>query len=114
MDGKSLTSDVCGLAGALGSAGFVSPEIVQDGIHLYSMDIFALGMMLFVMLVGRHPFNVTESENLAYCHMDLLAAPGLQDKRWLDLSPAAKDLVLGMLAYDPDKRLTAAQVGRCP
>ena len=30
--------------------------------------------------------------------------------RWLDLSPDAKHLVMGMLAYDPARRLTMPQV----
>ena len=30
--------------------------------------------------------------------------------RWLDLSETAKDLVMGMLEYDPKKRLTAKEV----
>lgn len=33
--------------------------------------------------------------------------------RWQSLSPAAKSLLLGMLEYDPVKRLTAKQVQAC-
>jgi serine/threonine protein kinase len=44
-------------AGALGSPGFVSPEVVHDAPHEPSMDIFSLGVVLFVMLVGRKPFS---------------------------------------------------------
>ena len=32
--------------------------------------------------------------------------------RWLDLSESAKELVMGMLEYDPKKRLTAKQVSK--
>ena len=31
-------------------------------------------------------------------------------RRWLDLSDTAKDLLMGMLEYDPKKRLTAKEV----
>jgi len=96
--------------GVLGSAGFVAPEIVQGCEHSPSMDIFALGVLLFIMLVGRKPFNINESENLKYVRMQLSDAPGLKDPRWLDLSPDAKSLIMGMLAYDPKRRLTAEQV----
>ena len=34
-------------------------------------------------------------------------------RRWLDLSDTAKDLVMGMLEYDPKKRLTAKEVPFC-
>ncbi|PRW44918.1 CAMK CAMK1 kinase Srk1 isoform B [Chlorella sorokiniana] len=96
--------------GALGSPGFVAPEIVADGVHTPAMDVFSLGVLLFIMLVGRKPFNIRESENLRYALMSLQEAPGLKDPRWLDLSPDAKHLLMGMLAYDPARRLTIHQV----
>lgn len=33
-------------------------------------------------------------------------------RRWLDLSESAKELVMGMLEYDPKTRLTAKQVSK--
>lgn len=45
-------------AGALGSPGFVSPEVVHDGPHEPAMDVFSLGVVAFVMLVGRKPFSI--------------------------------------------------------
>ena len=68
-------------AGALGSPGFVAPETVHDGAHTPAMDMFSLGVVLFIMLVGRKPFNIGQSENLAYCDMDIKDAPGLKDAR---------------------------------
>ena len=68
-------------AGALGSPGFVAPEIVMDAAHAPSMDVFSLGVVLFIMLVGRKPFNIADSESLAYVHLELDTAPGLRDAR---------------------------------
>jgi hypothetical protein len=39
-------------AGPLGSPGFVAPEIVAGGVHSPAMDVFSLGVLLFIMLVG--------------------------------------------------------------
>ncbi|KAK9824560.1 hypothetical protein WJX72_011313 [[Myrmecia] bisecta] len=96
--------------GALGSPGFIAPDIIQDGQHTLAMDLFALGVLLFIMLVGRKPYNLKECGDLTYASIKLEDAPGLQDPRWKGLSDAARDLVLGMLDYDPKKRLTAKQV----
>ncbi|KAK9831839.1 hypothetical protein WJX81_000472 [Elliptochloris bilobata] len=96
--------------GALGSPGFVAPEIVMDAPHAPSMDVFSLGVVLFIMLVGRKPYNIADSESLAYVYLELHTAPALRDKRWADLSKQAKDLLLRMLEYDPSKRITAKQV----
>jgi len=96
--------------GCLGSAAFVAPEIILGGEHTPAMDIFGMGVLLFIMLVGRKPFNIAESENLKYGKMSLAEAPGLKDPRWLDLSPDAKDLLMGMLSFNPKRRFTAEQV----
>jgi calcium/calmodulin-dependent protein kinase I len=96
--------------GALGSAGFVAPEVAAGGAHTPAMDVFSMGVLLFVMLVGRKPFNMSDCEGLGYAKLALADAPGLKDPRWLDLSPDAKDLLMGMLAYDPRRRLSAAGV----
>ena len=39
-------------AGPLGSPGFVAPEVVAGGVHTPAMDVFSLGVLLFIMLVG--------------------------------------------------------------
>ncbi len=96
--------------GVLGSAGFVAPEIIKGGEHTPAMDVFSMGVLLFIMLVGRKPFNIEDSEKLRYAKMGLAAAPGFKDPRWLDLSPDAKHLLMGMLTFDPERRLTAEQV----
>ncbi|WPT10576.1 Calcium-dependent protein kinase 1 [Picochlorum sp. SENEW3] len=98
--------------GCLGSAGFVAPEIIDGGYHTPSMDVFGMGVLLFVMLVGRKPWDLDQCEKLKYHTIPLKEAPGLRDPRWLDLSPDAKHLLIGMLQYDPEKRLTAKEVLR--
>lgn len=74
-------------AGALGSPGFISPEIIIGEPHTYAMDVFAVGVVLFVLLVGRKPFNIADCESLSYCAMDLANCPGVQDPR---SAPAAQ------------------------
>jgi len=54
---------------------------VLDAPHAPSMDVFSLGVVLFIMLVGRKPFNIADSESLAYVHLELAKAPGLRDQR---------------------------------
>ena len=36
----------------------MSPEAVHDSPHQPAMDIFSLGVVAFVMLVGRKPFSI--------------------------------------------------------
>ena len=75
------------MAGALGSPGFVAPEVILHGPHTPAMDVFSLGIVLFIMLVGRKPFNIPQCEDLSYCQLPLADAPGLQDPRRAPLPP---------------------------
>ena len=96
--------------GCIGSPGFIAPEIVFDKPHTPAMDVYGLGVLLFIMLVGRKPYDLNQSESLEYAAIPIKDAPGMKDPRWLDLSPDAKHLILGMLREDPTKRMTCKQV----
>lgn len=105
----------------VGSPGFIAPEVIL-GSHPHSpaMDIFSLGVVMFILLVGRLPFNFKDTMDLGYATMELVGsdtgstAPGLLDTRWDQLPMEAKHLLLGMLEYNPEKRLTAIGVMNHP
>jgi serine/threonine protein kinase len=48
---RDLTRD----AGALLSPGYAAPEQLQDGDITTATDVYALGVLLFVLLSGKHP-----------------------------------------------------------
>ncbi|KXZ55337.1 hypothetical protein GPECTOR_3g469 [Gonium pectorale] len=77
-------------------------------------DIYALGVVLFIMLTGRKPHGGQDIRNMTYCNKSIMDAPGLKDERFLSLSNAARDLLLAMLADDYKKRPSAADVLRHP
>jgi calcium/calmodulin-dependent protein kinase I len=43
------------------------------------MDVYALGVLLFVMLTGRKPWALKEVRDLSYAGRQLADAPGLCD-----------------------------------
>lgn len=96
--------------GCLGSAGFIAPEVIRGENHSPAMDIYGLGVLLFVMLVGRKPWDIRQCEKLQYHDIPVRDAPGLHDPRWLELSPDAKHLIMGMIAPDPSSRFTAKHI----
>lgn len=65
----------------MGSPGFVSPEVIRNFPHKPAMDVFSLGVVLFIMLVGRKPFSFKQCETLSYAETPLDDCPGLKDPR---------------------------------
>jgi serine/threonine protein kinase len=75
-----------------------------------AMDVYSLGVLLFVMLVGRKPWDAQRSHTLAYAVQRTSEAPGLHDPVFLGLSAPAQQLLAWMLAEEPSRRPTAQQV----
>ncbi len=85
-----------------GSPGYISPEQVQSGPISPQTDIYSLGVMLFELLAGEHPFPGETSANLFMRHLqDPL--PPLQEVR-PDLSPHLDKVIQRATAKDPTAR----------
>jgi serine/threonine protein kinase len=41
---------------------YVSPEILKGDTYNEKIDIWALGIMMYEMLVGENPFNITQEQ----------------------------------------------------
>jgi serine/threonine protein kinase len=78
--------------------------------HTPSMDMFSLGVILFIMLTGHKPMTSEQAKNLAYSAFEAHEYPKMTAWTWKRLSSGAQSLVLRMLERDPLKRITARQV----
>jgi calcium-dependent protein kinase len=92
---------------ACGSAYYIAPEIFKKR-YTKSVDAWALGVILFLLLSGTVPFGYnaeTESEVYKAIQRD----PLVLGKQWNSITPAARELVCGLLEKDPYKRYTIEQ-----
>ncbi len=96
----------------LGTRGYLAPEMIQRGNYTKSVDAWALGVIIFVLLCGCLPFDDD-------CQS--MSSPALREKftlrfpRWAkDLSSSAKDLLNHLLVVDSHKRFTAEQAMNHP
>ncbi len=87
-----------------GTVGYTAPEIVRDERYTKSVDMWAIGCVLYTILCGFPPFydeNIeTLTEKVAKGQYTFLSP------WWDDISKDAKDLVSHLLTVDPDKRFT--------
>lgn len=95
-----------------GTPMYMSPEILSDREYSPAVDIWAAGVVLYVLLTGRLPFT-------GRTHAELFAQIGegrwsMEGPEWAAVSDAAKEAVACMLVADSMRRLTAAEVLRLP
>ncbi|KZV64621.1 Pkinase-domain-containing protein [Peniophora sp. CONT] len=87
-----------------GTVGYTAPEIVKDERYSKSVDMWAMGCVLYTLLCGFPPFydesiNVL-TEKVARGHYTFLSP------WWDDINPSAKDLITHLLCVDPAERYT--------
>ncbi|KAK1278353.1 Protein kinase PINOID [Acorus gramineus] len=87
----------------VGTHEYVAPEVASGGCHGASVDWWALGVFLYELIHGRTPFaGPTNRDTLRNIVRRKLAFPDMTDGP--DYA-AAKDLIMGLLSKDPNKRL---------
>jgi len=98
---------------ACGTPGYVAPEVLKNkGYDSGAVDIWSVGVILYILLCGFPPFY--EEELPALFDQILHARYDFPSPWWDNVSGEAKTLVTRMLELDPKKRYTAAQVKADP
>jgi serine/threonine protein kinase len=97
----------------LGTRGYLAPEMLQRRDYDKSIDTWALGIIVYVLLCGCLPFD-DDSQPVATD--DLVKARFvLRFPRWAkNLSESSKDLLNKLLDVNPETRYTAEQALRHP
>ena len=94
----------------VGTFAYMSPERLSGQELDITSDVFALGVVLFQLLVGRHPFGTgTPQDMMLAIHRGIQWPSGNRDAFGGSRGPALKQLVSDMLAPKPEGRLTPGQ-----
>jgi len=93
---------------ALGTPGYAAPEILQRKAYDYTVDIFSLGVILFICIAGFPPFQEAKMSDWWF---DKIIKKKYElfwkaHERVLKFTDDAKDILLGMLAAAPGDRYT--------
>lgn len=95
-----------------GTVGYMSPELILLGASSKATDIFAAGVVLYILLCGRPPFH--SKSNREVLERTARGAYRMTGEEWEDISKEAKDLVKRMLVVDPSKRITTTEILKHP
>ena len=92
--------------GFVGTPHYLAPEIIKEQKGSFTADWWAVGIIMFAMLVGSPPFtgNTPEEifENILNNKKDTELDVGCDEGQ---VSPEAEDLIEKLLNHDPNKRL---------
>ncbi|KAG1055920.1 hypothetical protein G6F43_002158 [Rhizopus delemar] len=90
-----------------GTVGYTAPEIVNDERYSMSVDMWALGCVLYTLLCGFPPFY---DESISILTEKVARGRYTFLSPWWDtISDEAKDLITNLLCVDPEKRYTINQ-----
>jgi len=93
------------LTSMIGTPGYCAPEVVCKKNYGAPVDMWAIGVILYILLSGRMPFyGRSDVETLRRTALGQYSFP---EREWANISEDAKSLVKGLLQLNPAKRLTA-------
>uniref|UniRef100_A0A8C5BRF3 calcium/calmodulin-dependent protein kinase n=1 Tax=Gadus morhua TaxID=8049 RepID=A0A8C5BRF3_GADMO len=98
--------------GFAGTPGYLSPEVLRKDPYGKAVDLWACGVILYILLVGYPPFW-DEDQHRLYQQIKA-GAYDFPSPEWDTVTPEAKDLINKMLTINPGKRITAAEALKHP
>jgi len=90
-----------------GSPGYVAPEVLTCESYDKSVDLWSVGVIIYILLCGYPPFYADNAPALFKKIMDVKY--DFDDPSWDEVSEGAKNLIRNLLVKDPKKRYTAEQ-----
>ncbi|CAD8082819.1 unnamed protein product [Paramecium sonneborni] len=100
-----------------GTPGYTAPELyVNQAMNLFKCDIFALGVVLFIIAMGFPPFQTNDPNSrdgwwaLIFNKQFDIFWNKCESFRQLQFSKEFKNLIMSMLESDPDRRISLDQL----
>jgi len=95
-----------------GTAGYIAPEILKTLPYQNEVDMWSVGVIMYILLCGYPPFydenDAQLFEKIMHCRYEF------HDQYWEHISPEAKELIRCLLKVDPKERLSAQEALKSP
>jgi calcium-dependent protein kinase len=89
-----------------GTPYYIAPEMLS-GSYNHMVDMWSLGVILYILLSGCPPFNGQSNEEILF--RVYAASYNFSPTPFTQVSDSAKDLIARMIMKDPNLRITARQ-----
>ncbi|GAA4487346.1 Stk1 family PASTA domain-containing Ser/Thr kinase [Microbacterium panaciterrae] len=104
---RATTANTASGAQLMGTIAYLAPELVTRGTADARSDIYALGIMLYEMLVGEQPYKGEQPMQIAFQHAtDSVPRPSVRNP---GVPEPLDELVLWATEKSPDERPNDAQ-----
>lgn len=90
----------------VGSSYYMAPEVIR-GKYDEQCDLWSVGVIMYIMLVGTPPFNGDDDDEIL--NEVLKGKYDTTCSKYQSLSANAKDLMTSLLKLNPSERITAEQ-----
>ena len=95
------------LTTACGTLSYVAPEVLEQRGYGKEVDIWAVGIIFFLIVVGKFPFEGSNPNDVFNDQTTDQIEKKISPNIWNGLTADAQDFMKGLLNKDPAKRLTA-------
>lgn len=89
----------------VGTPAYLAPEVLRNKGYNRSLDMWSVGVIVYVSVSGKFPFNENEDINDQILHASFLFPPDI----WANISPDAKHLIHNLLQVTSRLRFTVDQ-----
>uniref|UniRef100_G3QBB6 Serine/threonine-protein kinase DCLK2 n=1 Tax=Gasterosteus aculeatus aculeatus TaxID=481459 RepID=G3QBB6_GASAC len=93
-----------------GTPTYVAPEIISETGYGLKVDIWAAGVITYILLCGFPPFRGSSDDQEVLFDQILMGQLEFPLPYWDNVSETAKELIRSMLEVEVDQRFTALQV----
>lgn len=98
------------LLAVCGTPTYVAPEILMETGYGLKIDVWAAGIILYILLCGFPPFVSPDNQQEPLFDAILSGIYEFPEPYWSDIGEGVRDLISNMLQSDPDVRFSSEDI----